>query len=81
MARSSCRRSRRGSGRGSRRACARRGAPTLEHRLDYAGRPGNLTVQSFIGLKAALALLLGLGVGGLLLLLGSNVIFIVAARR
>ena len=50
---------------------------TLEHRLDYAGRPGNLTVSSFIGLKAALALLLG-GVGAFLLLLGSNVIFILA---
>ena len=47
----------------------------LEHRLDYAGRPGNLTVQGFIGLKAALALLLGVVVGGLLLLLGSNVVF------
>jgi tight adherence protein C len=49
---------------------------TLEHRLDYAGRPGGLTVAGFIGLKAALALLLGLGVGGLLLLLGSSFIFI-----
>src|SRR3954464_13911075 len=40
----------------------------LEAKLGYAGRP--MTVQGFIGLKAALALLLGPGVGGLLLLLG-----------
>ena len=49
----------------------------LEHRLDYAGRPACLTVSSFVGLKGALALLLGLGVGGFLLLLGSNFIFVV----
>ena len=41
----------------------------------------DLTVQRFIGLKAALALLLGLGVGGLLLLLGSTLIFIVLLAR
>jgi tight adherence protein C len=39
-------------------------------RIDYAGRP--VTVQRFVGIKAALALLLGLGVGGLLLLLGAS---------
>jgi tight adherence protein C len=37
----------------------------ITHRLDLAGRPGGMTVQRFIGLKAALATLLG----GLLLLL------------
>ena len=37
----------------------------LEHKLDYAGRPGGMTVQRFIGRKAALALLLGIGGGGL----------------
>jgi len=50
----------------------------LEQRLDYAGRPAGLTVEGFIGLQAALALLLGPGVGGLLLLLGSDWFFIVA---
>ena len=53
----------------------RRGA--LERKLDYAGRPGGMTVQRFIGLKAALAILLGPGVGGLLVLLGSSPIFMV----
>jgi tight adherence protein C len=48
----------------------------LEHRLDYAGRPAGMTVAGFVGLKAALALLLGLGAGGLLVLLGSSFIFI-----
>jgi tight adherence protein C len=47
---------------------------TLEKRIDYAGRP--LTVQRFVGIKAALAILLGLGVGGLLLLLGASPIFL-----
>ena len=46
----------------------------LEKRIDYAGSP--LTVQRFVGIKAALALLLGLGVGGLLLLLGASPIFL-----
>ena len=45
---------------------------SLEHKLDYAGRPAGMTVQRFIGRKAALALLLGLGVGGLMLLLGAG---------
>ncbi len=49
---------------------------TLEHRLDYAGRPGGLSVQRFIGLKAALAILLGPAVGGLLVLLGSSPLFL-----
>jgi tight adherence protein C len=49
----------------------------LEHRIDYAGRPGGLTVTRFIGLQASLAVLLGLGVGGLLVLLGSSVIFLI----
>ena len=46
----------------------------LEKRIDYAGRP--LTVSRFVGFKAALAILLGLGVGGLLLLLGASPIFL-----
>jgi len=46
----------------------------LEMRIDYAGRP--VTVQRFVGIKAALALLLGLGVGGLLLLLGASPVFL-----
>ncbi len=46
----------------------------LERRIDHAGRP--LTVQRFVGIKAALALLLGLGAGGLLLLLGSSPVFL-----
>jgi tight adherence protein C len=37
----------------------------ISHRLDLAGRPGGMTVQRFIGLKAALAALFG----GLMLLL------------
>jgi tight adherence protein C len=47
---------------------------TLERRIDYAGSP--LTVQRFVGIKAALAILLGLGVGGLLLVLGASPIFL-----
>jgi tight adherence protein C len=46
----------------------------LERRIDHAGRP--VTVQRFVGIKAALAILLGLGVGGLLLLLGASPIFL-----
>jgi tight adherence protein C len=46
----------------------------LEMRIDYAGRP--VTVQRFVGIKGALALLLGLGVGGLLLLLGASPVFL-----
>ncbi|HWK27475.1 MAG TPA: type II secretion system F family protein [Solirubrobacter sp.] len=42
----------------------------LEHKLDLAGRPAGITVQRFVGRKAALAILLGLGLGGLLTLLG-----------
>jgi tight adherence protein C len=38
----------------------------IAHRLDLAGRPGGMTVQRFIGLKAALATLAG---GGMLLLM------------
>ena len=44
----------------------------LEHRLDYAGRPNGLTVQSFVGMKGAVAVMAGLGLGGLLTLLGST---------
>ena len=47
----------------------------LERKLDYAGRPAGMTVQGFVGRKAALALLLGAGVGGLLTLLGSSPLF------
>jgi tight adherence protein C len=54
---------------------SRRGA--LEHRLDYAGRPGGLTVQRMIGLKAALAILLGFGIGGLLVALGAPLVYLV----
>src|SRR4051812_41931959 len=57
------------------RLAPRRGS-ALEHKLDYAGQP--LTVQGLMGIKAALALLLGAGVGGLLLLLGSKPIFVLA---
>src|SRR5262249_17113868 len=46
----------------------------LEKRIDYAGRP--LAVQRFVGIKAALALLAGLGLGGLLLILGASPVFI-----
>jgi tight adherence protein C len=49
----------------------------LERRLDYAGRPGGLTVQRFLGLKGAIALMGGLGLGGLLTLLGSTPVLIV----
>jgi len=44
----------------------------LEHKLDYAGRPGGLTVERLLGRKAALALLLGIGGGALMLLIGST---------
>jgi tight adherence protein C len=49
----------------------------LERKIDYAGRPAGMNVQRFVGLKAALAVLLGPGVGGLLLLLGSDAYFVV----
>jgi tight adherence protein C len=48
----------------------------LERRLDHAGRPGGLTVQRFLGLKGAIALMAGLGLGGLLVVLGSSVLFV-----
>jgi tight adherence protein C len=47
----------------------------LERKLAHAGHPGGLTVQRFIGRKAALALLLGVGGGGLMLLLGASIIW------
>lgn len=50
---------------------------TLEKRLDYAGRPGGLTVQRFMGLKASIAILLGPGLGGFLVLLGSSPVYLV----
>ena len=58
-------------------------APTLRagrreaigHRLDLAGRPGGLTVQRFVGLKAALALLLG-GAFAVLAALGSAALLV-----
>jgi tight adherence protein C len=49
----------------------------LARRLDYAGRPGGITVARFMGRKAALAILLGPGLGGLLVLLGAQVWLIV----
>jgi tight adherence protein C len=48
----------------------------LERRLDYAGRPGGLTVQRFLGLKGAIAIMAGVGLGGLLFVLGSSVLFV-----
>jgi len=50
---------------------------SLERKLDYAGRPGGLTVQRFMGLKGALAVLLGVVLGGLLVAIGSSPIFLV----
>jgi tight adherence protein C len=43
----------------------------IAHKLDLAGRPGGMTVQRFIGLKAALATLLG-GILLVLVLAGSS---------
>jgi tight adherence protein C len=50
----------------------------IARRLDLAGRPGGLTVQRFIGLKGALALLMGLVFGFLALLGGSWLIALLA---
>ena len=47
----------RGSARGSRPASGSRGREAIARRLDLAGRPAGMTVQRFIGLKGALALL------------------------
>ena len=58
-ARSSSRRWPRGSGRGCAPSLRAGRRAALEHKLDYAGRPAGMTVQRFIGRKAALALLLG----------------------
>ena len=60
-----------GSGRGSRRACARSGASRSSRRLDSRAVRAAMTVQRFVGNKAALAVLLGGVLGGLLALLGS----------
>lgn len=49
----------------------------LERKLDYAGRPSGMTVQHFMGIKASLAILIGPGVGGLLVLLGASPFFLV----
>ena len=49
---------------------------TLEHRLDHAGRPNGLTVQRFLGLKGAVAIMVGLGVGGFFTLLGATPILV-----
>jgi tight adherence protein C len=49
----------------------------LERKLDYAGRPAGMTVQRFIGIKAALAVLLGPALGGFLVLIGSSPIYLV----
>jgi tight adherence protein C len=48
----------------------------LEQRLDHAGRPGGLTVQRFLGLKGAIALMGGVGLGGLLTILGSTPVLV-----
>jgi tight adherence protein C len=50
----------------------------IARRLDLAGRPGGLTVQRFIGLKAALAALLG-GTLLMLALLGSSPLLVLLA--
>ena len=50
----------------------------IARRLDLAGRPGGLTVQRFIGLKGALALLVGALFGFLALIGGSWPIAFVA---
>jgi tight adherence protein C len=50
----------------------------IARRLDLAGRPGGLTVQRFIGLKAALAALLG-GTLLVLALLGSSPLLVLLA--
>jgi tight adherence protein C len=50
---------------------------TLERRLDYAGRPGGMTVQRFIGLKGAMVVVLGLGLGGFLTLIGASPLFVI----
>jgi tight adherence protein C len=61
---------------GPRLAPSLRSSRKTMQRIDYAGGVGGLTVQRFVGIKAALALLLGLGVGGVLLLLGASPIFL-----
>lgn len=50
----------------------------IAHRLDLAGRPGGMTVQRFIGLKAALATIVG---GSMLLLMlpGGSLLLVVPA--
>jgi tight adherence protein C len=50
----------------------------IAHRLDLAGRPGGMTVQRFIGLKAALATLVG---GSMLVLMlpGGSLLLVVPA--
>jgi tight adherence protein C len=50
----------------------------IAHRLDLAGRPGGLSVQRFIGLKAALLVLLA-GLIALLVLGGSSPLLILPA--
>jgi tight adherence protein C len=49
---------------------------TLDRRLDYAGRPGGMTVQRFIGIKGAMVVVMGLGLGGFLTLIGSPIVFV-----
>ncbi len=48
----------------------------LDRRLDYAGRPGRVTVEGYAGRQAAYVVL-GLLAGGFLVLLGSNWFFMV----
>jgi tight adherence protein C len=50
----------------------------IARRLDLAGRPGGLTVQRFIGLKGALALLTG-GIFGFLALIGGSWLIAIVA--
>jgi tight adherence protein C len=50
----------------------------IARRLDLAGRPGGLTVQRFIGIKGALALVIG-GTFGILALLGGSLLVAIVA--
>jgi tight adherence protein C len=49
----------------------------IGRRIDLAGRPGGLTVQRFVGLRAAV-FVLAAGTTGLLTLAGGSVLFVVA---
>ena len=59
------------------RALTERRRERIGRRLDLAGRPGGMTVQRFVGLRAAL-LVVALGVTGLLVLIGATPLLLVA---